>query len=91
FRDISVFIFLLFEQMPLRVSHHLTLEALPKENIYRILSNLGLQDRKRVRECSKTMKEAIQQSDLFIDRIELRFGKIDENCYHICIVCFFTK
>ncbi|GMT11819.1 hypothetical protein PFISCL1PPCAC_3116, partial [Pristionchus fissidentatus] len=56
-------------------THPLTLEALPKENVYRILSNLHLHDRQTVSKCSKTMREAVQQSDLRVERIELRFGE----------------
>ncbi|GMT26685.1 hypothetical protein PFISCL1PPCAC_17982, partial [Pristionchus fissidentatus] len=50
---------------------HLTLEALPKENIYRILSLLDLPDRKRVRQCSKIMRDAVQQSDFNVAVIGL--------------------
>ncbi|GMT31556.1 hypothetical protein PFISCL1PPCAC_22853, partial [Pristionchus fissidentatus] len=57
------------------MTHHLTLEALPTESVRRILNNLRLNDRKTVRACSKTLREAVQQSDLPVERIELRFGE----------------
>ncbi|GMT12318.1 hypothetical protein PFISCL1PPCAC_3615 [Pristionchus fissidentatus] len=58
-------------------SPSLTLEKLPKENVHKIFSNLGLQDRKTVRKCSQTLKEAVQGSDLYVDGISLEF---DEKC-----------
>ncbi|GMT26454.1 hypothetical protein PFISCL1PPCAC_17751, partial [Pristionchus fissidentatus] len=53
----------------------LTLKSLPKENVYRILSNLGVRDRKRVRRCSKNMREAVQQSDLSVDLVMIIFNE----------------
>ncbi|GMT37046.1 hypothetical protein PFISCL1PPCAC_28343, partial [Pristionchus fissidentatus] len=51
----------------------LTLETLPKENVYQILSALSLSDRKRVRQCSKSMKDAIEASDLVVDIFAIEF------------------
>ncbi|GMT11820.1 hypothetical protein PFISCL1PPCAC_3117 [Pristionchus fissidentatus] len=56
-------------------THPLTLEALPKENVYRILSNLHFNDRQTVSKCSKSMREVVQRSYLWVERIELRFGE----------------
>ncbi|GMT33802.1 hypothetical protein PFISCL1PPCAC_25099, partial [Pristionchus fissidentatus] len=44
----------------------MTLETLPKENHYRILSYLGMKDRLNVRGSSKTMRKSIKESDLFV-------------------------
>ncbi|GMT22301.1 hypothetical protein PFISCL1PPCAC_13598, partial [Pristionchus fissidentatus] len=51
----------------------LTLESLPKENVYRILSTLSTKDRNTVRQCSKVMKEAVEESDLFVNLVTLEF------------------
>ncbi|GMT20317.1 hypothetical protein PFISCL1PPCAC_11614, partial [Pristionchus fissidentatus] len=44
-----------------------------KENVHRILSWLSLSDRKRVRQCSKLMKDAIEASDLVVNIFDIRF------------------
>ncbi|GMT26666.1 hypothetical protein PFISCL1PPCAC_17963, partial [Pristionchus fissidentatus] len=62
---------------------HLTLEALPKENVYRILSLLDLPDRKRIRECCKTLRDAVQQSDLTVTQIILTFSQVDGNFVNV--------
>ncbi|GMT12126.1 hypothetical protein PFISCL1PPCAC_3423, partial [Pristionchus fissidentatus] len=54
---------------------HVTLETLPKENVSQILSNLGRKDRKRVRRCSKSLREAVQQSDLSVELITIGFDE----------------
>ncbi|GMT26671.1 hypothetical protein PFISCL1PPCAC_17968, partial [Pristionchus fissidentatus] len=66
----------------------MTLESLPKENLYQILSKLGLRDRKPVRQCSKRMKDAIEQSDLSVGRIELIFNKTNRNFFDVKLDLF---
>ncbi|GMT33770.1 hypothetical protein PFISCL1PPCAC_25067, partial [Pristionchus fissidentatus] len=51
----------------------LSLESLPKESIYQILSHLKMKYRMRVRKCSTTMKEAIENSDLYADQVTISF------------------
>ncbi|GMT21883.1 hypothetical protein PFISCL1PPCAC_13180, partial [Pristionchus fissidentatus] len=55
----------------------LSLESLPKEHLYRILSSLNLGERQNIRESSKSMKESIEQSDIFPPEIQIFF---DKNC-----------
>ncbi|GMT33846.1 hypothetical protein PFISCL1PPCAC_25143, partial [Pristionchus fissidentatus] len=50
-----------------------TLETLPIENLYRILSHIDLKDRVRVRECNTTMREAIEQSDFIATKLVIYF------------------
>ncbi|GMT20012.1 hypothetical protein PFISCL1PPCAC_11309, partial [Pristionchus fissidentatus] len=57
----------------------LTLEILPTEHLYYILSHLDFQDRKTVRECSQALKEAVQQSTLNVHEISLKFDEAREN------------
>ncbi|GMT26765.1 hypothetical protein PFISCL1PPCAC_18062, partial [Pristionchus fissidentatus] len=66
----------------------LTLESLPKENLYQILSKLGLKDRKPVRQCNKRMKDAIEQSDLSVCSIELMFNKTSRNFLEVKVHLF---
>ncbi|GMT26672.1 hypothetical protein PFISCL1PPCAC_17969 [Pristionchus fissidentatus] len=53
----------------------LTLETLPRENIYQILLNLDLKDRRRLRACSNTLKEAISRSDIRAFDVHLIFDE----------------
>ncbi|GMT33847.1 hypothetical protein PFISCL1PPCAC_25144, partial [Pristionchus fissidentatus] len=52
---------------------HLTLESLPNENLFRILSHINPIDRVRVRKCSQRMKSAIEQCDLITNEIAIHF------------------
>ncbi|GMT33805.1 hypothetical protein PFISCL1PPCAC_25102, partial [Pristionchus fissidentatus] len=53
----------------------LLLESLPPENLFQILSKLSLNDRNAVRQCSKSMKEAVGKSDLVVPYLHLVFDK----------------
>ncbi|GMT20460.1 hypothetical protein PFISCL1PPCAC_11757, partial [Pristionchus fissidentatus] len=44
-----------------------------KENVCQILSTLSLSDRKRVRQCSKLMKDAIKASDIVVNTFAIEF------------------
>ncbi|GMT31874.1 hypothetical protein PFISCL1PPCAC_23171, partial [Pristionchus fissidentatus] len=52
---------------------YITLESLPKENLYQILSTLPMRNRRILRECNKSMKEAVEQSDLIASCVDLEF------------------
>ncbi|GMT26664.1 hypothetical protein PFISCL1PPCAC_17961, partial [Pristionchus fissidentatus] len=62
------------------------LETLPSEITHSILSYLDLHDRKIVRQCSKTLEEAVQQSDLTVYRIDLIFDEMYENSLEVSIL-----
>ncbi|GMT33771.1 hypothetical protein PFISCL1PPCAC_25068, partial [Pristionchus fissidentatus] len=60
--------FFIFQSSPF-----LTLETLPRENLYRILSFLTIRDRMIIRECSKSMKSSIEESDIIASNVILDF------------------
>ncbi|GMT31872.1 hypothetical protein PFISCL1PPCAC_23169, partial [Pristionchus fissidentatus] len=51
----------------------LTLETLPKENLFQILSTLPMRNRRIMRACSKTMKESLEQIYLIALCVDLEF------------------
>ncbi|GMT12929.1 hypothetical protein PFISCL1PPCAC_4227, partial [Pristionchus fissidentatus] len=53
----------------------LTLESLPNEIIFRIVSSLSIGSRMIVRQCSKTMRDAIEKSDIFPSHVRLLIGQ----------------
>ncbi|GMT17719.1 hypothetical protein PFISCL1PPCAC_9016, partial [Pristionchus fissidentatus] len=62
-----------------------TLEMLPKENLFKIISFLTLRDRKTLHECSETLKEAVQQSDLYVKYVYLNFEKFQSHDLQIAV------
>ncbi|GMT25238.1 hypothetical protein PFISCL1PPCAC_29138, partial [Pristionchus fissidentatus] len=53
----------------------LTLESLPMENTFQIFSYLGIKDRKKIRLCSKTMRDVSGECDLFATEVVFKFGQ----------------
>ncbi|GMT33848.1 hypothetical protein PFISCL1PPCAC_25145, partial [Pristionchus fissidentatus] len=70
----------LFQNTAQWIPMPLTLETLPRENLYRILSHIDLKDRVRVRECSQNMKSAIEQSDFITTKLAIYFERDAMRC-----------